>query len=315
MKKPSKPVAIQFLHPGKEQLVLGLPIGEVIAATPPCGGNGNRLPHRRKFMRAQGKALVNGVLGQQADLQFWGEWEGESRIESIYGNTAPRYRQTPIRQSVPQVTSDPLVFGKHFIYSHCMQYRTTGPTLLNALPDGSLLLFGSHHAGQFRLDTVLVTKKLGPFSSAAEFFALLENSAAKTDQDLISNFNIGPLWPKETDQASSCEATRARVVAESGCFKSDENCLTLYRGISYDERTDTKGLFSFVPAQFATATVAFNRVSLSGLTGIRDGMTQGFNVLKDDKNPKVPRNPVDVFQEVLDAVKDANCFPAWEFVC
>ena len=68
---PSQPVIVQFPHPGREHR----PRGDVMGW--------NRGEHRRKFLKANGHYLDDGVL-RHGPLTFWGEWEPQSRIIETY---------------------------------------------------------------------------------------------------------------------------------------------------------------------------------------------------------------------------------------
>jgi hypothetical protein len=57
----------------------------------------------------------------------------------------------------PLMNTDPFVYGEHFFYSICKQNNTHGPTAMQRLARGSVILFGSgQHRSQFVVDTVFV---------------------------------------------------------------------------------------------------------------------------------------------------------------
>ncbi len=144
-------VFVQFMHPGGEHK--------------PDQGNlrtWNTGDHKRKFMVSEASYLEAGTL-RQGNVLFWGEWEAESEAVSRFAKPSgnlpefvyrPFWRK-PVSYNGIQNT-DPFVFGHAISYSCCKQFTKVGPTYLRHLSRGSVVLFGSHKAGQFVLDTVLV---------------------------------------------------------------------------------------------------------------------------------------------------------------
>jgi hypothetical protein len=106
---------------------------------------------------------------------FWGEWEAQSRIVHRWSRRdglptvlhQPYWR--PPNIDGDRQNTDPWVFGDTFLYSNCKQITPArGPSALQRLPIGSMVLFGSGRDGEFVLDTVLVVGEIaGTFSPAA----------------------------------------------------------------------------------------------------------------------------------------------------
>jgi hypothetical protein len=145
---------VQFIHPGGEH-------------RPDDGDlkHWNRDQHRRKFLRTWGRYVTDGHL-REAELEFWGEWEPESRVIQRYNavvHGGPHFLYEPffIRHSNGwRQNTDPFVFGDRFIYTGCLQHTKCGPTQLRYLSPGSLILFGScYQKDRFVIDTVFVVSE------------------------------------------------------------------------------------------------------------------------------------------------------------
>lgn len=143
---------VQFIHPGGEHR--------------PDDGDlkrWNRSQHQRKFLRSHGRFLDGGEL-REGELEFWGEWEPESRVVKRYETRVedgPHFLYEPyfVRHHDGQwrQNTDPFVFGAHFHYTGCLQHTKLGPTQLRNLMPGSLVLFGScRQKNRFVIDTVFV---------------------------------------------------------------------------------------------------------------------------------------------------------------
>jgi hypothetical protein len=91
---------------------------------------------------------------------FWGEWEGDSSAQPLESRHRgdphwlhePRLGEPPEDADPPQNT-DPFVFGDRFVYTFCRQGSSSA---LRELAPGSVVVFGSHRDGGFRLDTCFV---------------------------------------------------------------------------------------------------------------------------------------------------------------
>jgi hypothetical protein len=122
----------------------------------------NEPVHFRKFIQNNG-LYVNGLKDlqpSQADLYFWGEWEGNS-----FFNAFPRadfrilpnglhkpFHSTFIRGSQ---NTDPYIFGNNFKYCVCKQTGHLTNLIIN-----DLILFGTvvPSLNKFYIDTVFIIK-------------------------------------------------------------------------------------------------------------------------------------------------------------
>lgn len=152
---------VQFMHPGDEVDVNGNPVPWNL---------GNR--HRRRLLCHAGEYVDgNNNCVHEDNLCFWNEYEAPTHAYPIQPHRGWDYAHhyhtivkpippSPNRQNNRQDdvldeccdNTDPCVFGDTFKYSNCQQ--VPNGDLWN-LPQGSLILFGSYHAKEFYLDTVL----------------------------------------------------------------------------------------------------------------------------------------------------------------
>ena len=152
---------VQFLHPGGEHR----PDDGLLKTW-------NTGPHKRKFLVGGGRwRTATDSVDQVSQIVFWGEWEPPSQIAARYESSDrawPNYLHTPLWTTAPPDGSlqntDPYVYGDHFRYSNCLQTTVHGPTGLQNLAPGSVILFGSGIADEFALDTVLVVADSEPMS-------------------------------------------------------------------------------------------------------------------------------------------------------
>lgn len=146
---------VQFIHPGSEH-----------EPDLPDGRTWNTNAHRRKFLlqdvRYQTDPSANPVAGPAV---FWAEWEPPSRLVGTLETPTrdhPRFLFSPYRERFraldpPLMNTDPFVYGGRFFYAICKQNTRKGPTAMQRLADGSVILFGSgRERNRFVLDTVLV---------------------------------------------------------------------------------------------------------------------------------------------------------------
>ena len=146
---------VQFIHPGGEH-----------EPDSPDGRSWNTDPHRRKFLLRPGRALAarEGKL-IPSDLVFWGEYEPPTRLVKSYPAPVPDgprflFAPAPVPfqpHDPPLMNTDPFVFGDRFFYSICKQNNKHGPTAMQHLARGSVILFGSgRQRSRFVVDTVFV---------------------------------------------------------------------------------------------------------------------------------------------------------------
>ena len=146
---------VQFIHPGSEH-----------EPDLKAGRSWNVEAHRRKFLQQPGRYVAAlDAKPVAVDLVFWGEYEPPTRLVKAFTNSvldAPKYLFAPAPvpfhpNKPPLMNTDPFVFGDRFFYSICKQNNKNGPTAMQRLARGSVILFGSgQHRSQFAVDTVFV---------------------------------------------------------------------------------------------------------------------------------------------------------------
>jgi|SRR5581483_7684056 len=156
---------VQFIHPGGEHQ----PDESDLK-------HWNQAHHRRKFLTSEGRWLDHGEL-HEGELEFWGEWEPESRVVRRYDDSipdGPRFLYEPFfsRRREPgwRQNTDPFVFGSEFHYTGCLQHTQRGETQLRHLAPGSVILFGScRQRRRFVIDTVFVVSERHLDHTAASY--------------------------------------------------------------------------------------------------------------------------------------------------
>lgn len=188
--------------------------------------------HKRKFISYNGHYLETlNSNPKNANLYFGGEWEAQSFYKKTpyFGNpnhaknSEPNAIHKPIfvRNSIPPQgaichSTDPYIFNKCHLYTHCKQKNRTMRTLSN----GSILLFGSKINGNFVLDEVFVVGGMLKYENNIEDF-------------ISSNPNC-----KSIKKTEVFEFTNYRYITPS--FH------TIYIGKSYYESSE---FFSFFPCK------------------------------------------------------------------
>ena len=187
-------------------------------------------------MHLRGNWVSEDDTQREGELWAWGEWEAESSATSLERpNDDPRlspylwkpYYRRP-RSYAGLHSTDPFIFGKRFLYSHCGQ-RAGGNSGLKHLGRGSIIIFGSQFRGEWVLDTVLVV------------------AGSKRYEASRADIELERLAPR-----AFLDVT-ARRIADSG----EEGELAFYWGATPDDPVD--GMFSFFPAQEAGGDVGFAR--------------------------------------------------------
>lgn len=256
---------VQLLHPGVEPAIAN---GSSVC---PVNTGPN---HKRKFLEtpadylAPGSVINGAYLDTNPDraikgnVNFWGEWELASRVNML--SPAP-----PVRRGLPRYihrpkwpqaiinpaqcndptnngyqNTDPFVFCEPFLYFCC---KITPNGALNRLNPGDVIVFGSHLAGHFVLDTVFVVKDWIDYH---QYNQLQPNT-------LCPNFIQinGPHLEK---------------------LKPQRNPLRVYQGATYQDQVD--GMFSFFPCKSTQPNkpAPFARPSLSLPGFVEPKMTQNF---------------------------------------
>jgi hypothetical protein len=146
---------VQFIHPGSEH-----------KPDSAAGRSWNTEDHRRKFLTQTGRYLTAlDAKPTASNLVFWGEYEPPTRLVKSFEKPiadGPQYIFAPAPiafhpNDPPLMNTDPFVFGDRFFYSICKQNNKHGPTAMQRLARGSVILFGSgRHRSQFVVDTVFV---------------------------------------------------------------------------------------------------------------------------------------------------------------
>lgn len=265
---------VQFLHPGGEH-------------HPDTGfkKSWNRGSHARKFLLSPGHAIRGSEL-KEGDLVFWGEWEPESEVVEQFqdhGHGDPSflwrpYFSPPTKYAGLQNT-DPFVFGS-FLYGICRQHRKTGPTALQRLGRGSVILFGSSLGGSFVLDTVFVVKDWIDHTESS-YREVLNGRVPREYVEVA----IRPLYESGRRNSEGCTP--------------DDRSWRLYQGASAEEPLD--GMFSFVPClPYTKELQRFRRPIIQDDRFVSDASRTGFRM-----NPQSTiEDVVQLWRSVVDRVHE-----------
>src|SRR5687767_473531 len=123
---------VQFPHPG------------TVGGAERCAWPKGSERHVRKLLRVEGCSR-DAVEGEDrtGSLLVWGEWEGESVVDSVVGGRVVHRPLVPSREQrppgVPQNT-DPFIFGDRLQYTFCGQARVSAKKL-HSLAAGSVIVF------------------------------------------------------------------------------------------------------------------------------------------------------------------------------
>lgn len=167
---------VQFIHPGGEHWPDEADLKRW-----------NRDQHRRKFLKSRGR-YIDGDKLYEGELEFWGEWEPESRVVKRYEShveDGPQFLYEPYyvqpRDDGWRQNTDPFVFGEHFHYTGCLQHTRRGPTQLRHLAPGSVILFGScRQKRRFVIDTVFVVSGQHVDHSSGDYTQTLRPAVSET---------------------------------------------------------------------------------------------------------------------------------------
>ena len=222
---------IQFPHPGGEP-------------TPRFGRDWLTAgrSHARKFMQVSGRWCSSVDEGEcSGKLRFWGEWEAQSDLVENFRCTSeypmmPRYLWHPyyVRRDCYKglQNTDPFVFGDHFLYSNCRQFRHPA---LRHLDAGSLILYGSGKQikgeRRFVIDTVFVVRDRIPYDPQ------------QIDGDSWRRRGFGTFLDV-TGKPLQSDCCSGKV---KGCVPRSTTELSLYRGATPNSPIDS--MFSFFPAK------------------------------------------------------------------
>lgn len=277
---------VQFLHSGEEYK-----LSEVEKEAHRKDWNRD-LIHRRKFLHAKGVYIKDGKKTEENDIYFWGEWEPESKVTSIFKKpiegAKPHFINEPVvkiqsghvvvpinkedKNSYP-VNTDPFVFGdKGFYYSCCMQSRYKK---LQQLEPGSIILFGSninHYRKSnsninqekepkpyFALDTVFVvgedkkTYSIDSYSEDLKSFPPEHYCEIMNFKGWKDSLN----YPCNSNEKNDCKKSDCTSIKSKSEDCENGFDFTRYRGASYDnpitcENDSTKKMYSFVPCKIGS---------------------------------------------------------------
>jgi hypothetical protein len=197
--------------------------------------------HYRKFIQNKGFYLSSlDIQPNEADLFFWGEWEGYSTFSTLMNNDLriyPNGIHKPFHSILNRKSqnTDPYIYGDFFKYATCKQ---TGQ-LCNLYPS-SLILFGSTYPelNAFYLDTVFVVKSGDPATnvcktSASDYSLVYKEETLERLLNRSGNEYLGP-HPSPTKK--------------------------LYHGQSW---WDNQNYFSFVPSRINNDHGGFERLKIA----------------------------------------------------
>lgn len=268
---------VQFIHPGAEH-----------EPDSKAGRSWNTDSHRRKFLKQSGHYL-SGLKAKPiaSDLVFWGEFEPPTRLVKSFaepGLDMPRFLFAPAFVSFhpnkpPLMNTDPFVFGDRFFYSICKQNNKRGPTAMQRLARGSVILFGSgQHKSQFVADTVFVVADYVDWN--------LSNYRERLKGVVPPEYFHATLEPIAYEM-------KVRDLSPSQTFR-------LYIGAT--AKRPHEGMFSFFPCLPAKDGEAkgFARPAIRRAGIITDNLTQGQRMNPQPNVASVRELWADVARQVLD---------------
>jgi hypothetical protein len=177
------------------------------------------------------------------------------------------------------MNTDPFVFGDRFFYSICKQNNRKGPTALQRLARGSVVLFGSGQGrARFVVDTVFVVADYVDWN--------LSNYREKLRDVVPPEYFHATLEPIAYEM-------RVRDLSPSQTFR-------LYVGATCDRPCE--GMFSFFPCRPAADGQAqgFARPTLRRAGIVTDNLTQGQRLNPQPDVAAVRALWKDVARQVLD---------------
>lgn len=267
---------VQFIHPGLEH-----------QPDSASGRSWNVEMHRRKFLKQSGRFLsALEAPPTAAPLVFWGEYEPPTRLVKSYPEPipdGPRFLFAPAPVAFqphdpPLMNTDPFVFGERFFYSICKQNNKRGPTAMQRLARGSVILFGSgRHRAQFVVDTVFVVADCVDWN--------LSNYREKLKGVVPPEYFHATLEPIAYEM-------KVRKLSPSQTFR-------LYLGATVEK--PFAGMFSFFPCLPAQAGEdrGFARPVLRRAGIITDNLTQGQRMNPQPDVASVQALWADVAHQVL----------------
>ena len=138
--------------------------------------------------------------------------------------------------------------------------------VLRELEPMSLILFGSCIKNEFCLDTLFVV------SNDQERYRLDNIESVFPQRNQFYHASINPIYDDINYNPNVSE--------EDNCRIAENEEFTFYKGVSYDEREDNHGLYSFVPSKVynynSESAFAFKQPKID-LDFIQHSQTQGLN--------------------------------------
>ena len=269
---------VQLIHPGKQK-PFNLRKGYILLSNSqivrewcndekynPIPGSKKAFEHYRKFIQNQGQYLSSiKSKPKEADLLFWGEWEGHSIFNPLPNSDRKRFPNgihRPFHSILNKgaQNTDPYVYGDYFKYAVCLQKGA-----LTKLPPLSLILFGTTYIklNAFYLDTVFVVDSSVP---AKKVMTTGASAYSRTYR----------------------EATLNQLDEYNGNTLSE---VKLYHGLTW---WDNNKYFSFVPSK-ANPNRGFERlrIDLGDPLFSLAGNTQGYSYL-----PKCSLSPQELWEKI-----------------
>lgn len=262
--------------------------------------------HFRRFLLSVGDYVDSTNTLQSGDLLFWSEWEACTWVRKLLPKRlhCATWLHEPIYPTacppsagggcLHRQNTDPCVFGDSFKYALCLQQTCRQgrvfSTKMQQLDSGSLIFFGGTRRGTFFLDTVFVVGEKTPY--------------------------VGPDWAR----AVQC-SNAYRILT----LNQTQGKLSFYRGITWSQREQHNGLYSFAPgkvlqnrATLNTLSVAFrNRCVLNfGPLNqiVQNVSTKQFGVSQNFTAINAPLNVVQLaWNELLHQVKANGFVPCVHF--
>jgi hypothetical protein len=265
---------VQFLHPGGEH--------------GPDGGSikgWNRKAHKRKFLVGPGRYIAGDKL-LAGEIEFWGEWEPESRVKAIADPIphGPHFVYEPYyvmpKSYAKLQNTDPFVFGKQFHYTVCQQRTEISATQLRYLKQGSVILFGSRVQDSFVLDTVFVVDRWIDYN---------RNNCEKKLKEAIS-----PEYKQVTISALFHEHSERKFCTPAG----QQESLRLYFGASY--KKPLGDMYSFFPSQpHKDGSKGFARPTIKLPGKVTDNQSQKYKLTPCSNLDDISQ----LWQEVVEQVR------------
>jgi hypothetical protein len=228
--------------------------------------------HRRKFIKSFGKYVDEKDQAHEGEIMFWGEYEACSEVKKIEyeekpSEYMPRYIHTPIYKKLNEYikaptfpvksreevlcwqNTDPYVFGNFIIYSNCHMGKHD---FLKKLEQKSVVVMGSKK-GEFRADTVLVIDKPLAVYNKNNYKEVKELLDKGIISQVFWDTTIVPLLGLyESEGENRCGIRR----------DDDAPVYTIYKTVTYEERENFNGMYSFFPCKPYDENTGFERVKV-----------------------------------------------------